>query len=59
MKSWLESNPFNKPLIKVKKKKKTCLWDWWHAHKEQPKDKHEDVKKDIKSYNVGKESKKI
>ena len=43
--------------IDQKEKKKTTYCE--DKHKERQKDKHEDVKKDIKIIKCGKESKKI
>ena len=39
----MESNHFNKPVYRSKRTKKYCKHDY--KHKEQQKDKHEDVKK--------------
>ena len=56
----MESNHLNKPENRSKRGKKQNYCKCHDKHKEQQKDKHEDVKKKTsKSYNVGKESKKI
>ena len=46
----MEDNHLNKPVYisKRKKKKNTELCKKKHKHNEQQKDKHEDIKKDIK-----------
>ena len=44
----MESNHFNKPVYTSKRTKKYCKHDY--KHKEQQKDKHEDVKRGLQNY---------
>ena len=63
MKPQLENNHLNKPENRSKRGKKQNYCKCHDKHKEQQKDKHEDVKKKKKglqkSLNVGKQIKKI
>ena len=48
----LESNHFSKPIYRSKRKKKKTFCKSDNKHKEQQKDKHEDIKKGCQNHKM-------